>query len=75
MRKPIFFIFCGLCILASFSLLTVNVRGYQISIAYCLFSSMIAVFPKEPLNQILDRKGENYSLDLVHFVLMVDGLE
>ena len=46
MRKPAFCIFCGLCILTSFSLLTVNVRGggggggegYQISIAYCLFS-------------------------------------
>ena len=37
MRKPAFCIFCGLCILTSFSLLTVNVRGYQISIAYCLF--------------------------------------
>ena len=39
MRKPAFCIFCGLCILTSFSFLTDNVRrGYQISIAYCLFS-------------------------------------
>ena len=36
---PAFCIFCGLCILTLFSLLTVNMRGgYQISIAYCLFS-------------------------------------
>ena len=27
MRKPAFCIFCGLCILTLFSLLTVNVRG------------------------------------------------
>ena len=38
MRKPDFAYFYGLCILISFSLLTITVRGYQISIAYCLFS-------------------------------------
>ena len=34
MRKPAFCIFCGLCILTSFSLLTVNVRG--VSNKHCL---------------------------------------
>ena len=34
MRKPAFVIFCGLCILTSFSLLTVNVRG--VSNKHCL---------------------------------------
>ena len=38
MRKPAFAYFYDLCILISFSLLTITVRGYQISIAYCLFS-------------------------------------
>ena len=37
MRKPAFAYFYGLCILISFSLLTITVRGYQISISYCLF--------------------------------------
>ena len=34
MRKPAFCIFCGLCILTSFSLLTLNVRG--VSNKHCL---------------------------------------
>ena len=34
MIKPAFCIFCGLCILTSFSLLTVNVRG--VSNKHCL---------------------------------------
>ena len=38
MRKPAFAYFYGLCILISFSLLTLLCGGYQISIAYCIFS-------------------------------------
>ena len=38
MRKPAFAYFYGLCILILFSLLTLLCGGYQISIAYCLFS-------------------------------------
>ena len=34
MRKPAFCIFCGLCILTLFSLLTVNMRG--VSNKHCL---------------------------------------
>ena len=38
MTKPAFLhIFCGLLIFTSFSILTITLRGYQISIAYCLF--------------------------------------
>ena len=53
MRKPAFAYFYGLCILLSFSLLTITVRGgggmgYQISIAYCLFS-FCHFCRKEPL--------------------------
>ena len=47
MRKSAFCIFCGLCILTSFSLLTVNVRGgggYQISNAYCLFPFFLKLY-------------------------------
>ena len=39
MRKPAFCIFCGLCILTSFSLLTVNVRG--VSNKHCLLPFFI----------------------------------
>ena len=41
MRKPAFAYFYGLCILISFSLLTLLCGGYQISIAYCLFSVLL----------------------------------
>ena len=34
--------FYGLCILTPFSVLTITVRGYQISIAYCLFFIFIS---------------------------------
>ena len=41
MRKPAFCIFCGLCILTSFSLLTVNVRG--VSNKHCLLPFFIFI--------------------------------
>ena len=45
MRKPAFGIFCGLCILTSFSLLTVNVWG--VSNKHCLlpFFHLGLIFP------------------------------
>ena len=37
---------CGLLILTSFSILTITLRGYQISIAYCLFSFVLLVISR-----------------------------
>ena len=57
MRKPAFCIFCGLCILTLFSLLTVDVRG--VSNKHCLlpFFHFQSVIASGLLNNISDRAG------------------
>ena len=59
MRKPAFCIFCGLCILTSFSLLTINVRG--VSNKHCLLPFFI--MPGSSLQRVFD------ALRLFHYIL------
>ena len=46
----------GLCILTSSSLLTITVREYQISIAYCLFIGIVSL-RNMPMHYALAFKG------------------
>ena len=71
MRKPAFCIFCGLCILTLFSLLTVNMRG--VSNKHCLlpFFHSHDFCEKEKLLEI--NCHENVNLDILHCTCIAEN--